>query len=44
MSVEDADILEKCPYCGLRTENPCDEPPPCYCERALEAMYERQKT
>lgn len=30
---------EKCPYCGIRTEEPCDEPPPDTCERALSETY-----
>lgn len=30
--------LDKCPYCGMRTEEPCDEPPAVYCERAIDAM------
>jgi hypothetical protein len=29
--------LERCPYCGIRTEEPCDEPPPDTCPKALEA-------
>jgi len=23
--------LERCPYCGMMTPTPCDEPPPDYC-------------
>jgi hypothetical protein len=28
--------LEKCPFCGLLVDTPCDEPPPDICEKALE--------
>jgi hypothetical protein len=31
--------LEECPYCGCMIEDPCEEPPPDYCERALYAVY-----
>jgi len=31
--------LEKCPYCGCTLENPCDSPPPDYCEQALNKTY-----
>lgn len=31
--------LEKCPFCGARTETPCDEPPPDTCEKALNATF-----
>ena len=30
---------EKCPYCGIRTEEPCDEPPPDTCEQALRVAF-----
>lgn len=30
------DDLERCPYCGGRCLDPCDEPPADICERALE--------
>lgn len=29
------DANELCIYCGLLVENPCDEPPPDTCEKAL---------
>ena len=30
---------EKCPYCGFRMENPCDEPPSDICSDAIDRMY-----
>ena len=30
--------LDKCSYCGARVEEPCDEPPPDTCEKAIEAV------
>ena len=30
---------EKCPYCGIRTEEPCDEPPSDTCEQALRVTF-----
>jgi hypothetical protein len=29
---------EVCPYCGIRTDEPCDEPPIDTCERALNVL------
>lgn len=31
--------LEKCPYCGIMTADPCDSLPPSYCEQALDKVY-----
>lgn len=33
------DEPELCPYCGCTVVNPCDEPPPDTCEKALNATY-----
>lgn len=33
--------IEKCPYCGILSENPCESPPPDYCEQAINAVYLR---
>lgn len=30
---------EKCPYCGILTDNPCDSPPPDICEQAINVTY-----
>ena len=37
----DPDLIEKhrCPYCGLVVEEPCEEPPPDTCEKALNVLY-----
>lgn len=32
--------LEMCPFCGLRTERPCDDPPPAPCDELNRAMLE----
>ena len=29
---------DKCPYCGYRMEEPCDEPPPDMCSKALDKI------
>ncbi len=29
--------LERCPFCGIMTLSPCDEPPPDICEQAITA-------
>lgn len=31
--------LERCPFCGILTESPCDSLPPDTCEQALNATY-----
>jgi hypothetical protein len=35
---------EKCPFCGLLTETPCDSPPPTICDTLNEAMLREQAT
>lgn len=30
---------ETCPYCGIKAEEVCDEPPPDICERAISKVY-----
>jgi hypothetical protein len=30
---------EKCPYCGITCESPCESPPPGPCEQACNAFY-----
>ena len=30
--------LEKCPFCGIRTERPCDAPPPAMCDTLNEHL------
>lgn len=30
---------EQCPYCGIKAEIVCDEPPPDICERAINKVY-----
>ena len=35
----DAIFKEKCPYCGIRVEDPCDEAPSDICERAINEVY-----
>ena len=30
---------ETCPYCGIRTHNPCDLPPVNICEQAINVTY-----
>ena len=32
------DDREKCPFCGLLTEMPCDSPPPMMCDKLNEAL------
>lgn len=32
------DDLEKCPFCGLLTETPCDSPPPTMCDTLNDAL------
>lgn len=34
---------ELCPFCGLRVETPCDEPPVDTCELALNTLAERDE-
>ena len=36
---DDAPELEKCSYCGITCNSPCDAPPSGPCERACDAMY-----
>lgn len=31
--------LEQCPYCGIRTESPCDAPPSDTCEKAINIVH-----
>lgn len=33
------DSLERCPFCGIMTTNPCDQPPPDVCSQAIEVTY-----
>ena len=30
--------LERCPFCGLEVEIPCDSPPPVICQTAHEKL------
>ena len=36
---EEEPELEKCPYCGIMTADPCDSPPPDICEQAINKLY-----
>lgn len=31
--------LERCAYCGMLLESPCDYPPPDYCEQAINKVF-----
>lgn len=33
------DEFEQCPFCGCLLEDPCDRPPPDYCDKAIAATY-----
>lgn len=33
------EALETCPYCGIKTDNPCDTLPPNICEQAINVTY-----
>lgn len=33
--------VSRCPFCGLRVESPCDEPPPTLCPTASEHLLRR---
>lgn len=35
--VVEQDELEVCPFCGYLLEDPCETPPPDYCDKALAA-------
>lgn len=39
----ESEDLERCPFCGALVEFPCDEPPPDTCEKALAAIYWKDK-
>lgn len=33
---------ERCPFCGLRVETPCDAPPPVLCQTAHDFLLAEQ--
>jgi hypothetical protein len=37
--IDEESEKERCAYCGVLVENPCDEPPADYCEQAINVVH-----